>query len=84
MLVVRTGKRTHLQKRPEQNDNPNGAHLHQLLLRLLACQLLSHAGPPLPGSHQMTGLQAGLGGEHDVLPLGVSRRCPGYDLFSHC
>jgi len=61
ILVVGSGTQTHLQKGPEKYDNPNGAHLHQLLLRLLACQLLGHAGPPLPCSHQVTGLQAGLG-----------------------
>ena len=74
----------HLQERPEQDDNPNGADLHQLLLGLLPSQLLSHAGPPLPGGHQVAGLQAGLGGDHSVLPVGVSGGCPGNDLLIDC
>lgn len=52
----------HLQHGPEQDDDSDAAHLHELLAGVLATQLLSHTGPALPVRHQVAGLQAGLRG----------------------
>lgn len=73
----------HLQHGPEQNDNSNAAHLHDLLPSVLASQLLSNTGPAVPVRDQVAGLQAGLGGQHYVLAVGVGGRGPVDDLLPH-